>query len=216
MLGVSFCHASRLMDEIKPILLDASTVLGYGVRMTCIVGLVHDKCVYVGGDSAGVSGDSIHVRADSKVFGKGPMIMGFTSSYRMGQLLRWNLKLPKHPRSMTTEEYMTTVFVDAVRKCLKTGGFSKVSDGVEEGGCFLVGYRNSLFQVHEDYQVAINTAPYAAVGCGRQVALGSLYSTSTAAHPRGRVLLALESAEAFCSGVRRPFLVLVNSIREIK
>ncbi len=54
--------------------------------MTAIVGLVHNATVYIGGDSAGVSGYSMTVRADSKVFTIGPYLMGFTTSFRMGQL----------------------------------------------------------------------------------------------------------------------------------
>ena len=36
--------------------------------MTAIVGLVDGSTVYIGGDSAGVSGLSLIVRADAKVF----------------------------------------------------------------------------------------------------------------------------------------------------
>jgi hypothetical protein len=38
--------------------------------MTAIVGLVQAGSVYIGGDSAGVSGMSLTVRADAKVFRK--------------------------------------------------------------------------------------------------------------------------------------------------
>ena len=61
--------------------------------MTCIVGLVHEGVVYIGGDSAGVGGMSLTVRADEKVFQNGEFLMGFTTSFRMGQLLRYSLKL---------------------------------------------------------------------------------------------------------------------------
>jgi hypothetical protein len=37
--------------------------------MTCIVGLVDKGDVYIGGDSAGVAGLSLSIRADEKVFG---------------------------------------------------------------------------------------------------------------------------------------------------
>ncbi len=57
--------------------------------MTCIVGIETDKGVVIGGDSAGVSGLGLTVRADEKVFARGPFVMGFTSSFRMGQLLRY-------------------------------------------------------------------------------------------------------------------------------
>ena len=52
--------------------------------MTCIVGLVENGKVYIGGDSAGVAGLDVRMRSDEKVFTKGNMIFGYTSSFRMG------------------------------------------------------------------------------------------------------------------------------------
>ena len=45
--------------------------------MTCIIGLVENSKVYIGGDSAGVAGYGLSVRADEKVFKKGDFIFGF-------------------------------------------------------------------------------------------------------------------------------------------
>ena len=175
--------------------------------MTCIVGLVHENCVYVGGDSAGVDDSHrLSVRADAKVFENGPMVMGFTTSFRMGQLLRWSLRVPTRPKSMPAEKFMSILFVDAVRKCLKKGGFAETKDGCEKGGAFLVGYQGGLFQVEEDFQVGMNADGFAAIGSGGQVALGSLYSTRQLG-PEARVRLALEAAERFNAGVRGPFVV---------
>ena len=91
--------------------------------MTAIVGLVHERAVHLGGDSAGVAGWSLTVRADSKVFTNGPYVMGFTTSFRMGQLLRYALQAP-HPEG-DLERFMATTFIDAVRRCLKDGGWAK-------------------------------------------------------------------------------------------
>lgn len=63
--------------------------------MTCIVGLVDQGNVWIGGDSAGVGGYDLMLRADQKVFRNGDFLMGFTSSFRMGQLLRYKLSPPK-------------------------------------------------------------------------------------------------------------------------
>ena len=68
--------------------------------MTCIVGLEHKGKVYIGGDSAGVAGYSLSVRADQKVFINGNFIFGFTSSFRMGQILRFGFNPPRrHPEA---------------------------------------------------------------------------------------------------------------------
>lgn len=62
--------------------------------MTAIAGLVHDGRVLIGADSGGVAGWTLNVRKDSKVFTNGAYVMGFTTSFRMGQLLRWAFKPP--------------------------------------------------------------------------------------------------------------------------
>jgi ATP-dependent protease HslVU (ClpYQ) peptidase subunit len=104
---------------------------------------------------------------------------------------------------------MAVSFIDAVRSCLKEGGWARKDDEREEGGTFLVGVAGRLFTVHEDYQVAEAADGYAAVGSGEQVALGALYATADAAvDPRERVLLALRAAERFNAGVRGPFICL--------
>lgn len=177
--------------------------------MTAVVGLVHDGIVWIGGDSAGVGpGYSLTVRADAKVFTVGDYIFGFTDSFRMGQLLRYSLTLPKPP-SGDLHRFMATDFIDAVRKCLTEGGWARKSDEQERGGNFLVGVNGRLFEVMSDYQVAEPVDLYAAVGCGYELALGAMYATEwTGQTPRQRIELALKAAERFSGGVRGPFLIL--------
>lgn len=176
--------------------------------MTCVAALIHDNTIYMGADSAGVSDFDLVVRADQKVFLNDEFLIGFTSSFRMGQLLRYALKPPKfRPEEKDLYEYMVTDFVDAVRDCLKKGGYAQNDNGEEVGGCFLVGVRGRLFQIDSDYQVGESIQPYAAVGCGRAYALGVLSVTNTT-DPEYRIKLALGSAEKFNVGVRGPFVVL--------
>lgn len=172
--------------------------------MTCIVGFVEGNSVWIGGDSAGVGGYSLSVRADRKVFRNGQMIFGFTSSFRMGQLLRWALTIPDHDPRIDIEKFMTTTFIDAVRECLKSHGCAKKTNEVEEGGTFLVGYKGQLFCIHDDYQVGVSVDGFDAVGCGHEIAKGVLFATP---HLLGqeRVELALRASEHFSAGVRGPF-----------
>lgn len=170
--------------------------------MTCIVGLCQDNHVYVGGDSAGVANWSITVRADTKVFKNGLFILGFTDSFRMGQLLRYSLISP--PITGDIYAYMVTVWIDAVRKCLKDGGYAQKKDECESGGQFLVGIHGKLFKIDSDYQVGESTIPYTAIGCGADLALGAMAVT---AHlpPIERLTKALQTAEQHSAGVRGPF-----------
>jgi hypothetical protein len=176
--------------------------------MTCIVGLVNNGDVWIGGDSAGVASDfSRQIRIDSKVFAVGPMLIGYTTSFRMGQLLRYRLTLPAHPDGMDSHEYMATEFVDAVRACLSKGGFSEKEKEREIGGFFLVGYRGRLFQIESDYQVGEDASGEYAVGGGDKLAMGALFATRHIQQPRYRVEKALEAAAERNAGVSPPFVV---------
>jgi len=173
--------------------------------MTCIVGLVDNNKVYIGGDSAGVSGHDITIRRDEKVFANGHFLMGFTTSFRMGQLLRYELKVPEQPEDMDDFKYMVTIFIKAVRECLGEGGFLKKNNEVESGGSFLVGYKGRLYEIDDDYQVGSAVDNVLAVGCGAKVALGAMYAST--GDPVGRIRKALEISERLSGGVRSPFLI---------
>jgi ATP-dependent protease HslVU (ClpYQ) peptidase subunit len=176
--------------------------------MTCIVGIVQDGTVYIGGDSAGVAGWDIMTRADRKVFRNGAFLFGFTSSFRMGQLLHYAFTPPPHIVGMEIDRYMATVFIDALRACLKEGGYARKESDQEKGGTFLVGYRGHLFAIEHDYQVGETIFGYNAVGGGSQVALGALHATADLEmDPVARAERALAAAETFNNGVRSPFVI---------
>lgn len=184
--------------------------------MTCIVGLVDNGNVYIGGDSAGVAGLSVSIRADEKVFHNGPFIMGFTSSFRMGQLLRYKFNPPKQNVKQTDMEYMVTDFIDSVRKCFGENGFGSTQDKADnEGGTFLVGYNQGLYHIDSDFQVGKPMWLYDSVGCGSDIAKGSLFSTKGCA-PEARVKLALEAAAAFSGGVSAPFALVKHMAPKVK
>jgi len=178
--------------------------------MTVIAGLVDDNGnIYIGGDSAGVSGYSLTVRNDEKVFRNGEFLIGYTSSFRMGQLLRYKFKPPFHMPSKSIYEYMVCDFIESVRECFKEGGYNEKRLEVDEGGSFLVGYRGNLFKVENDYQIGKSKYPFTSTGCGHELALGSLHtSVSFELTPKERINLALEVTEKCCAGVRSPFTIL--------
>ena len=178
--------------------------------MTCIVGLVGKDSVYIGADSASVRGWTIQVTNLPKVFLKGKFIIGYTASFRTGQILQYHLKVLTK-KDGTNERYMITVFAEAVRDCLKKYGFAKIDDNEESGGEFLVAFSGSLYYVGADYQVNSYKSGYAAVGSGEAFALGSLFSTSGMESP-ARVRLALKAASTYSATVISPFHILVQKI----
>ena len=180
--------------------------------MTCIIGIVEKDKIYMGADSLGSASTWCKTRKDKKICIKKSVddiefIIGYTSSYRMGQLLRYNLQIPRVDK-LELHEYMVTKFIPAIRECFKDGGYARKKDDEEKGGQFLVGVKNRLFQIECDYQVGESVHNYDSVGCGFELALGSLFSTADIEAPENRINIALEAAEEFSNGVRKSFNIM--------
>ena len=187
--------------------------------MTCIVGLIDDGEVYMGSDSAGVQGWDLRLRSDNKVFQIKDMLIGFTTSFRMGQILRFALPLNLAPYPYSgysqdeVERYMYLDFLENVRELFKIKGYSKIENNNEAGGEFLVGFQGQLWSVYEDFQIAQFDIPFQAIGCGASFAMGALSviweeGKCWPIEPKQMIQMALCTAEKFSAGVRGPFNVL--------
>lgn len=176
--------------------------------MTCIVALkADDGRVIMGADSAGADERCVLTLKEPKIARVGGALIGYTSSFRMGQLLAHSLTLPEHHADVPVEKYMATSFVNAVRNCFKDGGYSKRENDIESGGTFLIAYRGRIFHVQDNYSVIESAESFDSCGSGFLAALGSLHSTNPALldlDPMKRVQLALDAAQRFCVGVRGP------------
>ena len=177
--------------------------------MTAIAAIVENGVVYIGGDSAGVNGLSLQSRLDPKVFINGECIFGYTSSFRMGQILQYSFTSPIPLEAENGMDYMVKRFIPAVKIAMRECGFQTTKNGQDFGGTFIVGYRGELYSIEDDYQVARLKQAYHACGCGSDLILGSLYTTDEyEMSPSERIATALRAAEAFSAGVRGPFTVL--------
>jgi len=175
--------------------------------MTCIVAIAEGGRVYMAGDSASSDGHTYSLTRAPKVFALGPFLIGYTTSFRMGQLLQYHLQVPPHPEGLSNYEYMVTRFLEACRKAFKDRGWMKSEHGVEELGNFLVGYRGELFQLQGDGAVLQNRDGFDAVGSGEDYARAVL-AVSDHPDPRTRLILALETAARYVTTVRMPYEVL--------
>jgi len=176
--------------------------------MTCIVGLVQDGAVWMGGDAAAVEdGHYLSVAATPKLFVNGAYLIGYTTSFRMGQILRYQFAPPPPGRAKDLMAHMVSQFVPAMRATLSDEGWLETKDGREEGGCILVGVRGRLFEVQDDFAVLEAGCGFEAIGSGVSVGLGALYATA-GGDPRARIFTALAAAESFTTGVRGPFTIL--------
>jgi hypothetical protein len=180
--------------------------------MTAIVGLVDKQTgdLFIGADSAGVAGLDITVRTDPKVFQNGPFLIGGTSSFRMLNILRFKFSPPAQTVHQEDFQYMTTDFVDELRKCFSQNGFG--DKDATQCGNFLVGYKGVLYNIMGDYQVGMSAAAYDAAGCGAVYSKGCFFATEGSnLKPAERVKLALEAATNFSGGVRPPYVIMFQA-----
>lgn len=178
--------------------------------MTCIVGLVEDGKVYIGGDSAATTNYVTQTLTFRKVFRyKDNCLMGYSGSVRMVNLLQYAFKMPDKPGDMSMECYFATLFADALRTTMKdAGNATKTNEQEQASGYFLVGYQERLFRIGFDYSVVEVAEGFDAIGSGNEVALGAMHATKDMSLvPQKRIELALQAASYFSSGVRGPFFI---------
>jgi hypothetical protein len=176
--------------------------------MTIIVAIPHNGRVYMGGDSAGANSRELEIRVEPKVWIKDDIVFGGTKSFRELQILQYRLAVPRRDDD-DIMRWLVVDFIDAIRATRKDAGYDeKGDDGLEVGPQLMVGVAGRLFSIERDYQVYERPDGHA-IGCGFQLALGSLHTSSAFwTSPRRRIEAALAAACAASPGCEPPFTVL--------
>ena len=99
--------------------------------------------------------------------------MGYTSSFRMGDILEHIFQPPTLPQDMGEEVYMVKLFIPALIRCYTANQWLKKVNEVPEGGIFIIGFSNRLFTIQSDFQVSEEESNYLAIGCGSDLAKGA-------------------------------------------
>ena len=176
--------------------------------MTLIIGLVHDGQAYLAGDTAASNGHTYQHTVQPKVFKNGGLLFGYTTSFRMGQLLEHNLSVPARTVGQELLPWLVCGLVPAVRGCLSQGGFAQNCSGNERGGNFLIVAEERIFEMQAEYSVLERTDGYAAVGSGEDYALASLHTTAQLdLPPLRRLELAFGAATGNVTTVKAPVWV---------
>lgn len=184
--------------------------------MTAIVAIVREGRVFMAGDSAAVEQSHyLDLAATPKVFEVGPLVMGYTSSFRMGHALQHRLIVPEGlPASddlAALDRWMAVQFMDAVRSLMREVGYLRKDCDREQGGIFLCGVRGQLYQCDDDFHARRQCVPYGACGSGLSACLGALYVAHKRCWERDPLYIlndALEAAQACITTVRAPFHVV--------
>lgn len=178
--------------------------------MTCIVAVEHEGKVWMGGDSAASRDDDIVRRSNNKVFVTGDFLIGFSGSFRIGQLLQYAFKPQKQARNQADMEYMVVDFVDSLRRLLRDKGLlMEEKEGEAHDSEILIGYKSRIYVIESDFHVGLPTASYAACGSGAPYAMGAMYVLNEQLlSPQEKINIALSASAEYCTGVKPPFTIL--------
>lgn len=145
--------------------------------MTCIIACIDEKGVgHMAGDSAGTNVEyhTQTLRKEPKVFRNGEFLFGFTSSFRMGQILQYEWGAPERPEKISDMAFMVTRFIPSIRDALVNGNF--IDENSTKGGSFIVIYRSTLYEVQGDYQIFVPSDDFTAVGSGAEAAASAYFT----------------------------------------
>jgi 20S proteasome alpha/beta subunit len=142
--------------------------------MTCIVAFKTDKHVILAGDFMASNGFNYDLVKSSKVYQKNDEIcIGYTSSFRLGQILEYYWTPPARLVNISEDQYIYIDLVESLRKVLKDYGYGKDETF---NGSFILTYKDRLFNVQSDCSILEYDIPIVSVGSGSDIARGILYS----------------------------------------
>lgn len=190
--------------------------------MTCIIGFTdrQNGVSWIGGDSLGSDGYVKAAEMPAKVFRNEMfknVLIGGTTTFRHLDLLKYSEDLfdevDRYKNTEIDHKFMVKKFVPKVITLFKDGVIGE--DEKNRGGNFIVATPLRVFEVQPDYSVLEPELGICAVGCGREVAMGSLIATiGMDIPPQDKIVMALKAAEQYCCGVQRPFRILCTDERE--
>lgn len=158
--------------------------------MTCIVGFIDkNKDLWMGADSLGSNNSIKTERKDTKLFYNNQFLIGYTTSFRMGQILRYKWNSPKNVNKKDDYEFMCTDVIDSIRECFKENDY--------ENGEFLIGYNNRLYTIEEDFQIAEQVDKFASCGSGCYFAIGAMNILKNITDGKNACKMALETASKY-------------------
>ena len=173
--------------------------------MSCIVGIVDKKTVYLGCDGIASTddGDKHPINA-VKIFRRGSYLFGFAGSIRTGQIIqRSSYKLPKNIWG----------WPDIIREQITEKGAMISSEGQVQiqATNFIIAHKGKLYELLSDFQInEVNNEGYTAIGAGAPIALGSLFTSKDFDFtPEQKVYLALNAAAKFLSSCGPPYTIEV-------
>lgn len=186
--------------------------------MTAIIGVEDRGIAYVGADSSSVVGDqAVLVMRSPKVFRNGEYVIGFSYTFRFGNILQYLWSPPTPPERIEQspelfERFMVRELGPSIRAAVDEGHSLIEKEGGYEVGLAIIGVRGRIWHYERDQGILCYADGVATTGSGYNLLTAS-YRTIQIVKPKmptqDKVLTALHvTADSMAGGVRGPFRVL--------
>lgn len=156
--------------------------------MTCIIAFTNGEQSFIAGDKLGSNGFTKSIQTEPKVFEKkfikiaddglnrteSVLAMGYTSSFRMGQLLTYNLNLPDQKANQTFAQYLVLEVIPLIRKLFKEEWGARDTTQDIGGGQFIILHDHVIYEVQGDFSVLQPKTQITSVGSGTYHAIASM------------------------------------------
>lgn len=155
--------------------------------MTCIIAYTNGKESFIAGDKIAVDLLSYekYLETKPKIFKK-PfkstregiikdecLAIGGTTSFRMLQLLEYELILPQNERT-EFETYLIKDCIPEIRRLFKEDWDAYGEGQDTAGGSFIILHNHKIYSVQPEFSVMHPSTNYYAIGCGDSLAKGAM------------------------------------------
>lgn len=181
--------------------------------MTCVIGYVEKDTVYMGADSRTSQENYIDTMNDTKVFINGDFIMGASGTLRGLNVLKYQFDPPEHPKDMSIEQYMNSLFINELQYTFINLGVVQLDkeENIDLSSTIvLVGYKGRLFEIGKDFSVFESVRSFRAIGSGGQLAMSYLLATMNdpITFIKEKIYNALVVTSKIDASVGPPFIIL--------
>jgi len=133
--------------------------------MTCIVAFRNkEKNIILAGDKMGSDSFTSMISKVPKVFTNDDFAIGYTSSFRMGQLLQHVWLPPQRKVDQSTDNYLYSDVTASLRKMFKENGFG--DDDTNEFGNFIMIYEDRILEMQDEMSFLEHETDIVSVGAG--------------------------------------------------
>lgn len=182
--------------------------------MTCIIACKHKGKVHMLGDLMGSDGftKQVHTKL-TKVFNVGNFVLGYTTSFRMGQILQYNWTPPEQGKDTGDNSYIFRDVVKSLKNCFDENFYGHKDSKEFQSGEFLIGWKGRIFKMQNNLSL-LEMEDFASVGCGEYHALAAMKTMQLhdlyKDEPEKFLKTALLIAEDCVSGVSAEYTYVVE------